>query len=81
MPLRISLVPCLKQCFRAKWIITWDIYSNKTLKTSYGDVPIEAPRDRDASFGPKVNPKRTTNNVLSMYAKGMSQRDIAATIE
>ena len=62
-------------------------YSNKTLKTSYGDVPIEAPRDRDASFEPKVIPKRTTNvsgiedKVLSMYAKGMSQRDIAATIE
>lgn len=62
-------------------------YSSKTLKTSYGDVPIEVPRDRDASFEPKVIPKRTTNvsgiedKVLSMYAKGMSQRDIAATIE
>lgn len=62
-------------------------YSNKTLKTSFGDVPIDVPRDRDASFDPKVIPKRTTNvsgiedKVLSMYAKGMSQRDIAATIE
>jgi len=62
-------------------------YSSKTLKTSYGDVPIEVPRDRDASFEPKVIPKRTTNvsgiedKVLSMYAKGMSQRDIATTIE
>jgi putative transposase len=62
-------------------------YSHKTLKTSFGDVPIEVPRDQEASFVPKVIPKRTTNvsgiedKVLSMYAKGMSQRDIAATIE
>ena len=62
-------------------------YSSKTLKTSYGDVPIAVPRDREASFDPKVIPKRSTNvsgiedKVLSMYAKGMSQRDIAATIE
>jgi putative transposase len=53
-------------------------YSHKTLKTSFGDVPIEAPRDREASFAPKIIPKRTTNvsgiedKVLSMYAKGMS---------
>lgn len=62
-------------------------YSAKTLKTSFGDVPINVPRDREARFEPKVIPKRTTNvsgiedKVLSMYAKGMSQRDIAATIE
>lgn len=62
-------------------------YSSKSLKTSYGNVPIEVPRDRNSSFQPKVIPKRTTNvsgiedKVLSMYAKGMSQRDIAATIE
>ena len=62
-------------------------YSSKTLKTFYDDIPIDVPRDRDASFEPKVIPKRTTNvaaiegKVLSMYAKGMSQRDIAATIE
>lgn len=62
-------------------------YSTKTLKTSYGNVSIDVPRDRDSSFEPKVIPKRSTNvsgiedKVLSMYAKGMSQRDIAATIE
>lgn len=62
-------------------------YSSKKLKTSYGEVPIHVPRDREATFEPKVIPKRTTNvsgiedKVLSMYAKGMSQRDIAHTIE
>ena len=45
------------------------------------------PRDRDASFEPQVIPKRTRDvsgiedKVLSMYARGMSQRDIADTVE
>ncbi len=62
-------------------------YTNKTLKTSYGSVPIRSPRDRDGSFDPKLVPKRETDvssiedKVLSMYARGMSQRDIADTIE
>ena len=61
-------------------------YSSKTLKTSYGEVPVSVPRDRDASFVPQVVPKRVRDvsgiedKVLSMYAKGMSQRDIADTV-
>ena len=59
----------------------------KKLKTTMGEVPIEAPRDRDGSFEPKIIPKRTRDvsaieqKVLAMYARGMSQRDISATIE
>ena len=62
-------------------------YSNKTLKTSFGEVNIDVPRDRDASFDPELIPKRKRDvsdiegKVLSMYARGMSQRDIATTIE
>ena len=62
-------------------------YTDKTLKTTMGDVEIRSPRDRDASFSPKVIPKREKDvsdiedKVLSMYARGMSQRDIADTIE
>ena len=62
-------------------------YSKKTLKSTYGEIPIDVPRDREASFEPQIIPKRTTNvsgkedKVLSMYAKKMSQRDIALTIE
>ncbi|GAW99619.1 IS256 family transposase [Secundilactobacillus mixtipabuli] len=62
-------------------------YGNKTLKTSFGEVDIDVPRDRDASFDPELIPKRKRDvsdiedKVLSMYARGMSQRDIAATIE
>ena len=62
-------------------------HGKKTLKTSMGDIEIKTPRDRDASFEPEAVPKRTTDvssiegKVLSMYAKGMSQRDIADIIE
>lgn len=62
-------------------------YINKTVKSTFGDLSVEVPRDRDSSFDPQVIPKRTRDvsgiedKVLSMYAKGMSQRDIADTIE
>lgn len=62
-------------------------YSHKTVKTTYGDIPVDVPRDRDASFELQAIPKRSRDvsgvegKVLSMYAKGMSQRDIADTIE
>lgn len=62
-------------------------YAKKNLKTSAGEVEISVPRDREANFEPKLIPKRKKDvsgigsKVLSMYAKGMSQRDIAATIE
>lgn len=62
-------------------------YTKKTLKTSYGSVEINSPRDRDGSFEPIIVPKRETdvsdidNKVLAMYARGMSQRDISKTIE
>lgn len=50
-------------------------------------MDIKVPRDRDASFEPKLVPKRKKDvseieaKVLAMYARGMSQRDIAETIE
>lgn len=62
-------------------------YISKNVKTSMGEMNINIPRDRDGSFEPLIVPKRTKDisdidqKVLSMYAKGMSQRDIAATIE
>ena len=62
-------------------------YSKKTVKTSYGEIPVSVPRDRESTFEPQVIPKRVKDisgiedKVLSMYAKGMSQRDIADTIE
>lgn len=62
-------------------------YGKKTIKTSSGEVNIKVPRDRDGSFNPELIPKRKKdvsaieNKVISMYARGMSQRDISSTIE
>lgn len=62
-------------------------YTKKVLKTSNGSIPINVPRDRESTFEPKLIPKRSKDvsgiqdKVLSMHAKGMSQRDIADTIE
>lgn len=62
-------------------------YNSKTLKSTYGDILVEVPRDRDASFEPQVIPKRVRDvsgiedKVLAMYARGMSQRYIADTVE
>ena len=55
-------------------------YTSKTLKTSYGNIDIKAPRDREGTFNPVSIPKRSTdvsgieNKVLAMYARGMSDR-------
>lgn len=62
-------------------------YSSKMLKTSFGEVPVKVPRDREASFEPEIVPKHKTDvsaiedKVLAMYARGMSQRDISSTID
>ena len=62
-------------------------YIDKNVKTSMGKMNIPVPRDRDGSFDPVIIPKRTKDisdidrKVISMYAKGMSQRDISDTVE
>lgn len=61
-------------------------YINKTVRSSYGEVPVSVPRDREGSFAPQAIPKRSKDitgiedKVLAMYARGMSQRDISSTI-
>ena len=62
-------------------------YTDKTVKTSMGDIGVRTPRDREGSFKPEIIPKRTKDvsgiedKILSMYARGLSQRDIGETIE
>lgn len=62
-------------------------YMEKSVKTSFGELNIKTPRDREGTFEPQLIQKRQKDvsgiesKVLSMYARGMSQRDIAATIE
>lgn len=61
-------------------------YIDKTVRSSFG-APVSVPRDRDGSFEPQAIPKRSKDitgiedKVLSMYGRGMSQRDISSTIE
>jgi transposase-like protein len=60
--------------------------SRKTVKSSHGQVSIEVPRDRNCEFEPKLIKKRQTHinafddKIISMYARGMSTRDIQAHI-
>jgi len=59
-------------------------HSEKTLRTSFGNAPIEVPRDRNGTFSPQIIPKYSTaqsdieDKIISMYAKGMTTRDINA---
>ena len=62
-------------------------YTDKSIRTSMGEVDIRTPRDRDGSFEPQIVPKRSKDvseiedKVLAMYARGMSQRDISDTVD
>lgn len=62
-------------------------HSSKTLKTSFGEVDIDVPRDRKGEFDPVILKKNQTSisqdveeKILSMYAKGMTTSDIETHI-
>jgi len=61
--------------------------SCKTLKGEFGELPIEIPRDRHGSFEPQLIPKHQTrwasfdDKILSLYARGMTVREIQAHLE
>ena len=54
---------------------------------NFGEAEIEVPQDRDGSFEPKVVQKRQKDisgieqKIISLYAKGMTTRQISETIE
>lgn len=62
-------------------------YSKKNLRSSFGDVDLDIPRDRKAEFEPKIVKKYETvcneldKKIISLYAKGMTTSDIQAEIE
>ena len=62
-------------------------YSKKNLRSSFGDVDLDIPRDRNGEFEPKIIKKYETvcneldKKVISLYAKGMTTSDIQAEIE
>lgn len=62
-------------------------YTSKTLKTEDGEFELNTPRDRDGSFEPALVKKHQTrftsmdDKILSLYAKGMTTREIVATFK
>lgn len=62
-------------------------YSKKTVTSSLGEIDLDIPRDRRGEFEPQIVKKHQTDisniedQVLSMYAKGMTTRDISAHLK
>jgi len=63
-------------------------YSPKTMSTSFGEMDIDVPRDRNGEFEPQIIQKHQTllphdieEKIISMYAKGMSTGDIETHIK
>ena len=60
----------------------------KQVKTAFGAVEINTPRDRKGSFEPQLLPKRQTvlgealdHKIISLYSRGMSYNDICTHVE
>ena len=57
-------------------------YTAKNVISSHGPIDLEVPRDREGTFEPQLVKKRQTkissfdDKIISMYAKGMTTRDI-----
>ena len=62
-------------------------YKRKQVNSRYGSMEIEVPQDRKSTFEPQVVKKRQKDisdidqKIISMYAKGMTTRQISETIE
>jgi putative transposase len=61
--------------------------SAKTIKGSFGTMPIEVPRDRNGTFEPQIIEKHQTRftgfdeNIISLYSRGLSTREIQQNLE
>src|SRR5215475_9151505 len=61
--------------------------SRKNLKGDFGEIEIEVPRDREGEFEPKIVAKHQRrfdgfdDKILSMYARGMSTREIQGHLQ
>ena len=61
--------------------------SKKTVKSSYGNIDLNIPRDREGTFEPQYLRKyekdisNIENQIISMYAKGMTTRDISSHVK
>jgi len=61
--------------------------SSKVIKGDLGEIPIDIPRDRESTFEPHIIKKHQTrfdgfdDKIISMYARGMTTRDIQASLQ
>lgn len=59
----------------------------KRVRSKYGEFEVDVPQDRQSTFNPKILPKRRKDissiddKIISMYAKGMSTRQISDTVK
>lgn len=62
-------------------------YKRKRVNSRYGSMEIDVPQDRNSNFEPQVIRKRQKDisdidqKIISMYAKGMTTRQISETME
>jgi putative transposase len=62
-------------------------YTPKTVKSKFGEIGLDVPRDRKSEFDPQIVKKHKRDisgleeKIISMYAKGMSTRDIQSHIK
>lgn len=61
--------------------------TKKAIRSDHGSIEIETPRDRNGTFEPEIIKKNQTrftgfdDKILSMYARGMTTRDISAHLK
>src|SRR5207302_4639742 len=61
--------------------------SAKTIKGTFGTLPLAVPRDRNGTFEPQIIEKHQTRftgfdeNIISLYARGLSTREIQQHLE
>lgn len=63
-------------------------HTSKKVKSTFGELNIDIPRDRNAEFDPTIIPKHSRslskdieNNIISMYSRGMTTRDITDQVK
>ena len=60
---------------------------SKKIRSTYGEFDLDVPQDREGSFEPQIVKKRQKDiseidqKIISMYAKGMTTRQISEQIE
>jgi len=60
---------------------------SKKLRSNYGEIPVDVPQDRNSEFDPKIVGKHKRDissiegKIVSMYAKGMTTRQISEQVE